>query len=168
MNKMKKGFTLIELMVVVGIIGLLAAVVLAALNSARGKGVDATVKSDLVNAIKQGEVFYTTNTAAPDTYTNVCNSAGAYGASTVTLLVDGAAKAYGLAGSPAYTRNNAAPSATTASCNDSATAWAAEVPLKTTSPAANQMWCVDSTGKSKQVTGTSFTTPTPATDYLCQ
>jgi len=161
-SKKNKGFTLLELLVVVAIIGILTAVVLASLNSARNKGADAAVKSNLVNALKQAEIFYGTNTAAIDTYTNVCNSAGSYGALTITTQVDAAAKAYGLTGSPAYTRNNASASATTASCNDSANAWAAEVPLK---DGTNQMWCVDSSGKSKQTTGTSLSA---ADDYTCQ
>lgn len=143
MKSEKKGFTLIELLVVVAIIAMLATVVLAALGSARNKGADASVKSNLTNARAQGEIFYNTNTAAPNSYTSVCtngNGGGTLGAVGVGSMIQNAVKATGLS---SYTINGTG-TLTTATCNDSSTAWAAEVPLK-----AGGMWCVDSTGKSK-------------------
>ena len=161
--KFNKGFTLIELLVVVAIIGIMAAVVVAALNNARGKGGDAGIKANLRNASAQGEIFYNTNTVAINTYTSVCTNGTVGGSLGVGSFVLTAAKDDGLS---SYNINGvpSSPSQSVASCNDSAGAWAAEVPLSSAS-GTNQMWCVDSTGKSKQESGDSFAGS--ATDYTC-
>ena len=45
----EKGFTLIEILIVIGIIGVLASVILGNVNTAREKGMTAKVKSELRN-----------------------------------------------------------------------------------------------------------------------
>ncbi len=53
-----RGFTLIELLVVIAIIGILSAVVLASLNTARQKGSDAAIQSDLSTIRTQSEIYF--------------------------------------------------------------------------------------------------------------
>lgn len=133
----QRGFTLIELLVVIAIIGILASVVLASLNSARNKGSDAAIKSNLANMRAQAELFYDNNS---NTY-GTAFTEGACAATVGTLFAD-------------TTMNNAWAAAQTASggtarCSSTTAAWAVSVPLKSTPANA---WCVDSTGASKEVT----------------
>jgi prepilin-type N-terminal cleavage/methylation domain-containing protein len=115
-----RGFTLIELLVVIAIIGILASVVLASLNSARDKGEDAAIKSNLNNARAQAELFYDDHGRS---YDGVCDT----GTSTIATLVTAA--------------TNAGGGAAAASCSDSDEAWAADKQLTT-----DEYYCVDSTG----------------------
>ncbi len=130
----QKGFTLIELLVVIAIIGILASVVLASLNTARAKGANAAVKSNLNNIRAQAEIVYDNN--VPNGYTgstkNVCTTTGAGQDSNVARGVAAAATAGGGVGV----------------CNDTAIAWAAGTALKA-AEAGNGFWCVDSTGSAK-------------------
>lgn len=124
-----RGFTLIELLVVIAIIGILSSVVLASLNTARGKGADAAIKSNLNNIRAQAEIVY--DGVSPNSYATVCAN------TQVTNAVNAAINAAGSSGSVA-TR-----------CSGNSTAWAAWVELKTT---PTNSWCVDSTGQSKLLT----------------
>ncbi len=126
MNKLNKGFTLIELLVVIAIIGILSSVVLANLNTARGKAADIAIKSNLNSARAQAALYY--DTAATNTFVGVC-----------------AALASATPGGILTMRNaaTAAGSATTA-CADAVETWAMSASLKST---PTVFYCVDSTGK---------------------
>lgn len=63
----QSGFTLIEILVVVAIIGIIASVVMVSLSTARSKGRDARRKADLVQLQKALELYENTNSNYPDT-----------------------------------------------------------------------------------------------------
>ena len=64
-NKNKAGFTLIELLVVIAIIGLLASVVLLALNGARAKSRDAKRLADVRQIASALEIYFNDNNSYP-------------------------------------------------------------------------------------------------------
>jgi prepilin-type N-terminal cleavage/methylation domain-containing protein len=142
MNKNSAGgFTIIELLVVIAIIGILAAIVLASLSTARQKGSDAAVKSEMHHAQVQADIFFYAGN--PNTYTGMCSNA------TVQAITNAAQSAAGIT---LVTPMGVGPSsATVGACivNAGGTAYAMEVPLKSDN---TKYWCVDSSGISKQTT----------------
>jgi type IV pilus assembly protein PilA len=151
MKNSTRGFTLIELLVVIAIIGVLSSVVLASLNTARNKGTDAAIKSQLAAIRPQAEIVYDNGSnygvgiTAAACVTNV--STTLFGTTTVANQVAGVISS---AGSAALTWCATNPT------SGSATAWAMAAVLRGTG-AGTTAWCVDSTGASKQLTITANT-----------
>ena len=141
----KKGFTLIELLVVIAIIGILSSVVLASLNSARSKGGDAAVKSNIAGLRAQAELSYDDL----GNYSAVCASS--------TNALAAAKSAAGLS-----TTNNTTfateGSAGTITCHATSTGYAIEAPLKTSG-----FFCIDSTGIAAATTSSAL----GASDSTC-
>ena len=79
------GFTLIQLLVVIAIIGLLASVVLVSLNSARQKARNAKRVADLSQMQKALELYFDTYNSYPVTsgWRSQCNAWGGYAGNLV-------------------------------------------------------------------------------------
>jgi prepilin-type N-terminal cleavage/methylation domain-containing protein len=133
-----RAFTLIELLVVIAIIGILSSVVLASLNTARTKGNDAAIKSNLDTIRTQAELYYDNNT---NTYGSAFTTATCPTSGTTMFYADTTIR-------QAIASAESANGASVVTCGATTSAYAVSSPLST----SGQYWCVDSTGASKQTT----------------
>lgn len=133
-----QGFTLIELLVVIAIIGILSAVVLASLNTARSKGQDAAVQSNLDTVRVQAEIYYGSTAGA-----------NSYGTANQTWVVAGGCAATANTMWADTTIQSAMVAANTANgtgligCASTGTTYVAAAALVS----GTSYQCVDSTGK---------------------
>lgn len=137
---MKKGFTLIELMVVIAIIAVLSSIIMFSAAQYINKGKDSNVSGNLAVLIPAGEAFYNVG----NTYANYCNSDAVINAwrqisKPVTILTC------------ASDTNHAGLCCKVATDGSS---WASCAQLFTNSAKA---YCVDSRGIKRQISTTNCT-----------
>jgi prepilin-type N-terminal cleavage/methylation domain-containing protein len=168
--KKQRGFTLIELLVVIAIIGILSAVVLASLSTARTKGNDAAVKSNLDTIRTQSGVYYDAHSNSYNTTGGaITGDCGLPAGQTANTLFSDQNVARALSAARAANGNQALR------CNidDTGQNYAVAAPLGTT----GKFWCTDSVASSQgsgslgEYDGLVGTGTNPAlssnTDYTC-
>jgi prepilin-type N-terminal cleavage/methylation domain-containing protein len=127
-----KGFTMLELLIVIAIIGILVAIAMSALTQSKSKGADGGVKQNLMNARSQAEYYYNGAATSTYSYSGVCTDAK----NGVMKHIVAAGQATNATYVVGNTQNVTISQAV---CHESALGWAAAVPLKSVSGA----YCVD-------------------------
>lgn len=134
--KKQKGFTIIELIVVIAIIAVLAAIVLVNVTQYIAKSRNSAIKGNLASLLTNSATYYDTNSAA---YTGFDTDASVGCDGPIDAAITGAGGSL--------------------SCIATATAFCACSTLNTTTPEpANSYFCVDSTGAKRAYTGLSTDT----------
>jgi len=85
-TKNQQGFTLIELMIVIAIIGILAAIAIPQFSAYRQRAYNSAANSDLKNAATAQEAYYVDNETYTATIANLIGTYGLYTSEKVSFI----------------------------------------------------------------------------------
>ena len=88
--KEQEGFTLIELMIVIAIIGILAAIAIPQFSAYRKRAYNSAAQSDLKNFATAQEAYFVDEQTYCNTESTLVNSFGAFTSENVTVTIGGA------------------------------------------------------------------------------
>lgn len=141
-NKFKKiqsrGFSLVELLISITIIGILATIILSSVSNSRAKAYDSKVKQQLSSFRTAAEVYFTVQD--PNSYGPVSVSCS-FGIFNDVDAVNGSPGLYIAAGN--------LPDFSVPVCQSTESAYA----VKATLYSGNEYWCVDNKGVSRLISG---------------
>ncbi len=92
LSKTKKGFTLIEILIVVAIIGILATIVVVSMRQASDRGKSAKIISSVVQVRSIADDLYLQNT---DGYKDLCDLSGGFGTNADLQIIKADIEEYG-------------------------------------------------------------------------
>lgn len=132
-----RGFSLVELLIVITIIGILSTIVLSSVSNGRARAYDSKVKQQLVSFRTAAEIYFINQ--LPNTYgvSNICTSG-------IFVDVDPVNGAPGT-----YLSVANLPVGTQLECGANGDTFA----VKATLYSGSQYWCVDNSGDAKIISG---------------
>ena len=148
---LSRGFSLIELLIVITIVGVLSTIILSSISNSRARAYDSKIKQQLSSFRTAAEIYFTNQT--PNSY-NTTGSPITSCANGIFNDVDAVNGAPGLYIAPGNLPDFAQPVCGAA---DSGSAYA----VKATLYSGNEYWCVDNKGSSRMVSDGSLATFCP-------
>ncbi len=136
--KKNKGFSLIELLMVIAIIGILSTIILNSLSQSRAKAYDSKVKQQLNSFRTAAEMYFQNNSNSYGTYAN-CNAGGPTAFFRNIQTVNGQP---GI-----YIDSANLPDNADRACESDGDSYAVKVSLYS----GIDYWCVDSKGSSRVI-----------------